>query len=224
MKKAIHLPLVVAFFTLAGCVHWKLPPINPQIPVLNISENKKIPLRVAIVVPDPMGFRFMISWMAKDKPIGKGKPQDWTGKYGGEKHWHVAPELARVAAASFSQTFLEAVSVRAMPQPGEYDAVIEARVSEISLLDNLKPPTRRDGQLSLNWKLVVLDRDGIELLNKQDIEHGEVYGSSRVFMLGRYNGILGSELSKVLSALAKRWAEMAYNDEGIKAYAAKSRK
>ncbi len=222
MRRSRCLPLLLLTLALEGCVHWRLPPLNPQAHALGIPEERKLPLRVAVVVPDPMGFRFMISFMAKGKPLGRGgKPQDWTGKFGGEQHWHVAPELARVSAAGFSQVFAEAVSLRAMPQPGEYDAVIEARVSQITLLDNIKPPSRRDGELALDWKLTVFDREGIELLSRQDIEHGEVYDAYYWFMLGRYNETLGNELSKVLGALAKRWAELVYNEEAVKAYAAR---
>lgn len=168
MKKLI---LAALCLSLAACFTIQVRPIpfRGPTPDLGLTPEQKLPLHVAVVIPDPMGFRYYLSLQG-----GRGHSvrQDQTEHFGGEKYLPIPEELARLAAEAFPGAFQSVSVLRQLPPPGEYDAVVVLAVAAIEENFQWGDPLFGAGgtfvELSLDWKLSVLGKGNVELLSIED--------------------------------------------------------
>ena len=123
--------------SLSACFTYQVKPfpINTKTESLNIEPSSKLPLKVAVVVPDPLGTRVMYT------PPGDRTPMDQTDQMHGDQVAIVplARELAKISIEMCSQVFDQAVLLRQMPSPKEFDAVIQLKISSINTIAYMKP-------------------------------------------------------------------------------------
>ena len=165
MRKSLALAFcAAAALSMSACFTLQMHPVsfNSPTPDLGLSAGQKLPLRVAVVVPDPMGFRYYYT-------PPKGKRMDQTEQFRGEQGMPISGELARLAAETFPVAFQNASVLRHEPTPGEYDAVIELAVVSIDETIEIKSGGfgGADSELWMDWKLSVLDKGNVELLSKK---------------------------------------------------------
>lgn len=216
--------LALMAMVLNGCITWRLPPINAKTPNLGITDQERHPLNIAVIVPEPLGFRYIIDWNIFNKGVKQThiKPEDWTDRYGGDTGMPIGPELVKLTNETFSQVFDLTAVVKETPGPGEYDAIVEIRVMELRNVDTLRAGMasgKREVELSLKWKLRVLDRDGVEIFSQEDITRGANSEAPFMFGLEKYNLYFGGKISDLLSIVAQDWGKRLHSSEEIKSYA-----
>lgn len=148
---------VVAAALAAACVNLQVRDANfhGPTPQLGIAEAKKLPLKVAVVIPDPMGTRFYYTPPAQ----AGAQRMDQTESARGFKSW--ATEVARLSNEAFPGAFQYAAVLSQLPAPGEYDAVIELSLTSIDQVAFMKFASL-ECDLWLDWKVTVLDKKNIE--------------------------------------------------------------
>ncbi|MBI5882417.1 MAG: hypothetical protein HZB91_04860 [Elusimicrobia bacterium] len=161
----------------SACVPLQLRPypINAQAEDLGIRPQDKQPLSVAVVVPDPMGNRMLVT----TRICGVGAifcndfVKDVTSTQDLDNLFPVARELSKVAQDTFSQAFRHVTVLRQLPQPGEYDVVaaisiIETRLNRSTKM-TLKAADAGEIVFVFQWQLRVLDKENVELFSRKDI-------------------------------------------------------
>ena len=195
-------------------------PINAKTENLNIEPSSKLPLKVAVVVPDPLGTRVMYT-----PPKGHGrpdqKPMDQTDQMHGDQVAIVplARELAKVSIETFSQVFDQAVLLRQMPSPGEFDSTIQLKISNINSIAYMESPFNAWQEVSLDWKLIILDNQGIEILNKKGLTAAKRLDIKGSFSMDPFINKMSEIMSDQLTELGKEWGSMLYSSEELRNYA-----
>lgn len=194
MKVLAAVCLVVSTL-LAACA---TPPVElrSQIPDLGIAANAKRPLKIAVVVVDPMAYSLFYQ--------GQGAyTRDMTAEMR-TKGFPLEAELSRVASDTFSQAFASVVVVRDLPSPGQYDAVVRLDIGQILFKEHVVV-TGETCDMTAAWKMSVLDRKNREVLAKQGVSSSHNFAWS-AFNPGR-GWVMGinEHLPLILTELAQGW-------------------
>lgn len=193
--KIIKLFLLLSFLIpLAGCITAKPIQIDARAIELGLAPQERLPLKVAVVVPDPMGWRLMFT------PPG-GTPRDQTNEFKGEAGYPLTRELSRVTQETFSQVFEQVTPLRQLPEPGQHDAVITASVSNVNLAN-----TRGEMELNMEWKLAAMNGGNVEVFGRSGKTPTKSFTIKASFSTDGLVGSLGKISSETLSELTRDWA------------------
>jgi hypothetical protein len=209
--------LVCVGMPLAGCYTFRPIPINVQAENLHIDPSSRLPLKAVIVVPDPHGHRIIMGVRRHD---GSSNVQDATNTFHGDAGMPVGPELAKVAAQTFSQVFDQAIVMRQQPPPGEYDALIQVNVTEVNVLTFYTHGGMAGStEVALAWKLRVMDSQGVEILSRTGLTPVESYKIPVSFSMDPAMEAMGAAISTVIARMVKEWGVMLSSSEELRAYA-----
>lgn len=209
---------IVLFFALfnallMGCTMQMQPvPMNTQIGSIGISESKKIPLNVAVVVPDPPTHRLMF------KAIDKA-PVDRTDQLPGENFWPLNIELAKASKDVFSQIFKSVTLLRKTPALGSnYDLIIIARLKEVQQSAKQPKPFQVDMPYELDylWNLTVMNNEGVEILKREGRTEPRIFMATTSMDVFVAN--IGRTSSELMSEMVTSWGRMIYKAKEIRAY------
>lgn len=192
--------------------------INAKTPTLNIDPSKKIPLKVAVVVPDPMSYTIYY------ETSGGGYERDMTGEYrrGG---FPLEREMSKVCSETFSQVFKQVVVVRSLPQPKEYDAIVQVAIGKIHLTATLKSMFgKMQNNVTSEWSISVLDGQNIELISKKGVYPVRSYEWDAYTVHPSFNKGLEQIISETLGNLAKEWGLLLYGSDVLNKLAVKENK
>lgn len=197
LRMYVFLFLLIPF---AGCITAKPIPLDARPIELGLAPQERLPLKVAVVVPDPMGWRLMFS------PAGRG-PRDQTNEFKGEAGYPLTRELSRVTQETFSQVFEQVTALRQLPDPGQYDAVITASIGNV----NLAPLNNSIGggggmNLDMEWKLAAMNGGNVETFSRSGKTPNKVVEVKASFSTDGFVANLGKASSDSLSELAREWA------------------
>jgi len=213
---SFRMVFVVALALVAGCT---VPPfeLRPETPNLSIEQSKIRPLKIAIVVQDPMPYNIFYNGAGcKDMPT-KGRPKG--GCYRRDvtadsrsSGLMLERDLSNIASETLSQAFREVVVLRDLPEPGQYDAVVNLDIGQILLQEHVIL-TGETCDITAEWSMSVLDNQNKEFLSKKGISPSHnfkwsVVRPSRTITIG-----MNSTLSLILSELATEWGATLYNME-----------
>lgn len=208
MNTARRWPLLLLAAALCGCFSVQMKPleINAQASALDIPQGKRLPIKVAVVIPDPMGIR-MVRVAPPDLFNPKGKVSDETSIYHGDKGIPMGRELAKLCAQSFPQAFDQAVLLRDLPAPGEYDIVVQASVSQITQSVVVKVLVAEETP-SYDWKLTLLDKNNVEFFSTK----GKAVAKSFNYSMNPNESMrrMGRAAAEGASVIVKEWVELAY--------------
>jgi hypothetical protein len=214
-----HLALALAAaLPLGACVTLKLHPVafNAPAPELGLSAEQRLPLNVAVVIPDPMGLRYYYTPPAM--AAGGARRMDQTDQLQGDKGLPLGGELARLVDQSFPAAFQHAAVLRQLPAPGEYDAVVELSVASIDQVAYMKGAGFGgvDSEMWMDWKMTVLDKKNVEVFSGKSVTEKRRFNVPAGFTaepmlqaIGREGGMLLAQITKEAalssrSELAKR--------------------
>ncbi len=201
--------LALSALSLSACIQVMPIPMNAQVGSLALQ---RIPLRVAVVVPDPPTHRVMYTPPAM---TGRSQPVDQTEQMN-ESLWPLGGELARATREAFSQVFEQATSLRSLPMPGEYDAVIQSRINVVRIVGFMSGglSTRAWQDLSFEWGITVLDDEGVPILVRQGTTPIQKIDVKPAFSMKFYANDLGSGSSELLASMVREWGTLlAYSPE-----------
>ncbi|GEM_PF-1659185 len=228
MKTLRWMPLAALTLILTSCMpgmmgrggggrELKVEPVelNAQTPSLNIDPSKKLWLKVAVVVPDPMAYTIIY-----DLPSFYNR--DLTAEYR-KNGFQLERELSKVCSETFSQAFNQVVVVREMPQAGQYDAIVELKIGKISAIGRMV--NRFLGKLACDvtteWTMSVLDDQNREVLNKKGLSPARSFQWGATTAHKDFNREMGPVMSGTLTDLAKEWGAILHSSEVLVAQAAK---
>ncbi len=185
---------------LAGCITAQPIPLDARPIELGLAPQERLPLKVAVVVPDPMGWRLMFS------PPGRG-PRDQTNEFKGEAGYPLTRELSRVTQETFSQVFEQVTAMRQLPDPGQYDAVVTASIGNVNLTP-LNGSMGGGGGMNLNmeWKLAAMNGSNIEVFARNGKTPDKFVEVKASFSTDGFVANLGKASSNALSEQARDWA------------------
>lgn len=180
---------------LAACA---TPPVelHSRIPDLGIAPAAKKPLKVAIVVVDPMAYSLFYQ--------GQGTyTRDMTAEMRAQG-FPLEAELSRVASDTFSQAFASVVVVRDLPAPGQYDAVVRLDIGQILFKEHVLV-TGETCDMTAAWTMSVLDRKNKEVLARKGVSSSHnfswsVVNPGRGWVMG-----INEHLPRILTELAQGW-------------------
>lgn len=226
------LRLTVAFLVLAmlaGCAGMGKPlgpvDIKAETPNLNIEASKKLPLRLAVVVAEPMGYTIMYygagytEGMENEKGLKGGYFRDSTAGFH-DAGFYLEREMSKVASETFSQAFNQVVVVRELPQPGQYDAVVELSIPKISLHERVNI-TGESCDVTTQWSMSLLDGQNKEILSKKGVSPAQNFTWSIFTPQRDFLNAMGPIMSKTVTDLTKEWAETLYGSEALRAQPSK---
>jgi hypothetical protein len=204
MKKIVYVFLFIGILMVTSCA--PLPPfeLKPETPNLNIASSQTKPLKIAIVVQDPMPYTIFYQ--------GQGKyRRDMTAE-SRTKGFLLERDLSKIVSETFAQAFKQVVVLRDLPQPGQYDAVVKLNVGQI-LLQERVVVSGETCDVTADWNMSVLDLQNREISSNKGIssKHNFKWSTtnpSRDFILG-----INSTMSLILSELAKEWGTAVYGME-----------
>ena len=192
--------------------------INAKTPNLNIEPSKKIPLKVAVVVPDPMAYTIYY------ETSGGGYERDMTGEYR-RYGFFLEREMAKVCSETFLQVFSQVVIVRSLPQPGEYDAIVQVSMGKILLVAKVKSMFgKMQNDVTSEWSISVLNSQNIELLGKKGVTQSKSYEWDAKTVEPAFTKGLEQIISEALSNLAKEWGLLLYGSDALNNLAVKKNK
>ncbi|MBI5888022.1 MAG: hypothetical protein HZB82_04830 [Deltaproteobacteria bacterium] len=219
------LRLTAAFLVLAaltGCAGAPLGPVDirPQTPNLNIEASKKLPLTLAVVVSEPMGYTIMYygagykEGMENAKNLKGGYFRDMTSGFH-DAGFYLEREMSKAASETFSQAFNQVVVLRELPQPGQYDAVVQLNIPKISLHERVNI-TGESCDVTTQWSMSLLDGQNREILGKKGVSPAQNFTWS-IFTPGRdFLNAMGPIMSKTVTDMTKEWAETLYGSEALR--------
>jgi hypothetical protein len=200
MKTIKFVVLLSLLAPLGGCITAKPITLDARPIELGLAPQERLPLKVAVVVPDPMGWRLMFT------PAGRG-PRDQTNEFKGEAGYPLTRELSRVTHETFTQVFEQVTPLRQLPDPGQYDAVITASIGNV----NLAPLNASMGggggmNLDMEWKLAAMNGGNVEVFSRNGKTPNKVVEVKASFSTDGFVANLGKTSSDALSELARDWA------------------
>lgn len=223
MRIKISISLLMALLSLGGCVTLRPFPINARAENLKIDPAAKLLLNVAIVIPDPMGHRVIVT-QRHFNPYGmemRNTTEDRTSTYGGAVA-SVGRELSRVAGDVFSQVFVQSLTLRQPPQSGEYDAFVEVRIPQINMVMVMRSSigsSKLESEVSLDYEITVLDNKGVEIFNKKARTRTKEHNVQGFNVSEQYMEGIGALLSDSVTDVAKEAGLAVYASEEVKRYA-----
>jgi hypothetical protein len=219
----IFLPAFAVLLSLAGCVTLRPFPVTARVENLQIAPSAKLPLSAAIVIPDPMGFRILVT-SRRYNVYGmemQNVTQDRTSMYG-EKGAPVGTELSRVAGDVFSQVLARTLTLRQPPQTGEYEAVIDVRIRQVNMMNVIRSSigsSKMESEITLDYEVTVLDNKGVEIFHakaRTPVEKSQAKGFN---VTEAYMNGIGAALSNAVTNAARDAGLMVYTSEEVKRYA-----
>ena len=205
--KGVDYLLVMAILMVAmtGCIEMKPIPMDTLVGTLPAVE--KIPLKAALVTPDPPTHRVMYT---PPSMTGRKEPVDQTEQMN-ESMWPLGRELAKASRDAFSQVFDQIASLRQLPLPGEYDLVIQPKISVVRMegyMESFLLSVNAWQDLSCDWTMAVLDNKGIPILSRQGTTPKKRIVVKPSFSTEGHMNTMGVESSELLVSLVKEWVFM----------------
>ena len=182
--------------------------MNAQVGNIGIAESRKIPLKVAIVVPDPPTHRIMYT------PPKKTEAIDQTGTTG-EQLWPINNELGKASKEVFSQVFEQATLLRQMPALGsDYDLIISVNLKEV----DMDGSGVMDSTMSLKyiWSISIRNNEGVEIFKREDKTPDKKYKMSTT--METYTENWGKASSELMAEMVKSWGLMINDSRQINEY------
>ena len=204
MKKFIHLLFLTVILMMVGCA--SMPPIEikPITPNLNIAPSNIRPLKMGVVIHDPMPYSLFYK--------GEGSySRDMTADMRAQGLL-LERDLSKIVQDTFSQAFRQVVVLRDMPQPGQYDAVVNLNIGQLLAKEHVIL-TGETCDITAAWNMTVLDNQNKEILNTKGVS------PSHNFKWNAFNPgpgwIIGinTTMSLILSELANEWGTTLYKLE-----------
>lgn len=204
MKRFVYILLLGVLVMMIGCA--PLPPfeIKPQTPNLNIVPSNVKPLKVAIIVQDPMPYTVFYK--------GQGSySRDSTSEMR-SLGFMLERDLSKIASDTFSQVFRQVVVLRDLPGAGQYDALINLNIGQILMKEKVII-TGETTDISAEWNMSVLDGKNREIFSRKGIS--PVHNFKWRITAVRHDSILGinSTMSLILAELAQEWGTILSNME-----------
>lgn len=199
LSRHIFLILVLVLATVTGCA---VPPFDFKVETPNMNIASKRPLKIAVVVPDPMSYTFLYNGE-------KGYRRDDTAGVRA-MGFPIERDLSKLSSETFSQGFEQVVVLRDLPQPGQYDAVVNLNIGLI-LLQERVIVTGETCDLTVEWVMSVLDGQNREILAKKGVSPGRnfkfsIMSPSRDLVIG-----VNENLPVILNGLAREWGTTLYS-------------
>ncbi len=201
MKNSLHLLLFIVILSTVGCA--SMPPIEikPVTPNLNISPSGVRPLNVGVVIPDPMPYTLFYR--------GEGTyRRDMTADIR-SSGLLLERDLSRITQDTFSQAFKQVVILRDLPQPGQYDAVVNINIGQILAKEHVII-TGETCDVTAAWTMSVLDNRNKEFFNTKGISPSHNFKWNAFNPGPGWSSGLSSTLSLILSELAGEWGATLY--------------
>jgi len=193
--------LFTLILALVGCA--SMPPIEikPVTPDLKIAQSNVRPVKMAVVIPDPMSYTLFYK--------GEGSySRDMTADIRAQGMM-LERDLSKIVQDTLSQAFKQVVILRDLPQPGQYDAVVNLSIGQILTKEHVMI-TGETCDITAAWTMAVLDSQNREIFNTKGIS------SSHNFAWNAFNPGPGwvkginSKMSLILSELADEWGTSLY--------------
>ena len=215
MRRILAPALCAVFF--AGCITMRTVPINASTPNLAVAPESRVPLRVAFVVPDPMGMRVM--WTPPGMAAGGAVTKDQTEEFKGEDGLPVGRELSRTGGDVCSQVFEQCVALRQLPPPGAYDAVVIGRAATMNMTGHVAGFTA-SMDYNLDWKLEVLDKDNAPIMSQTGRTPTVTNQPAALDPAAKF----GEAASELISGLVKEWGSTLSSSDILRNYARQIKK
>lgn len=224
--RTLHMVMAfLALVILAGCAGMGQPlgpvDIKAQTPNLNIEPSQKLPLKLAVVVPEPMGYTIMYygagykEGMENEKGLKGGYFRDMTAGFH-EMGFYLEREISKVTAETFSQAFSQVVVLRELPPPGQYDVVVQLNIPKITLFERVNI-TGESCDVTTAWSMSVLNGQNKEIIGKKGTSPVQNFTWS-ILNPGRdFHNAMGPIMSKTVTDLAKDWADTLYSSAELRA-------
>lgn len=202
MKKIYLIFSVFILSAMTGCFA-AAPPfdINPVTPNLNIASTNVKPIRLAVVIQDPMAYTVFYQGQG-------GYKRDMTAEFR-NRAFPLESNLSKISSDTFSQAFKQVVVLRELPQPGQYDAIVNINIGLILMKESVIV-TGETSDVTAEWIMTVMDNQNREILNKKGVSpihnfHWSVINPQSTTVIG-----MNETMSLILSELAKEWGTTLY--------------
>jgi len=202
MKKSVHILMFIVILNMVGCAA-SMPPveIKPVTPNLNIAPSGVRPLKMGVVIPDPMSYTLFYR--------GEGSyRRDMTADIR-SSGLLLERDLSRIAQDTFSQAFKQIVILRDLPQPGQYDAVVNINIGQILAKEHVIV-TGETCDVTADWTMSVLDNHNKEFFNTRGVSPSHNFKWNAFNPGPGWSSGLGTTLSLILSELASEWGATLY--------------
>jgi hypothetical protein len=201
MKKFMHLLLLTVILMMVGCASMPPVEIKPITPNLNIASSNIRPLKMGVVIPDPMPYSLFYK--------GEGSySRDMTADMRAQGLL-LERDLSKIVQDTLSQAFRQVVILRDLPQPGQYDAVVNLSIGQLLAKEHVIV-TGETCDITAAWTMSVLDDQNKEILSTKGISPSHNFSWSAFNPgPGWVNGI-NTTTSLILSELANEWGMTLY--------------
>ncbi len=193
--------LIAALSGIVGCA--SMPPIEikPVTPNLNIDQAKIRPLKIGVVIQDPMPYSLFYQ--------GEGRyTRDMTADMRAQGLL-LERDLSKITSDTFSQVFKQVVVLRDLPAPSQYDAVVNLSIGQILAKEHVII-TGETCDITAAWTMNVLNGENREIFNTRGISPSHNFKWSAFNPgPGWINGI-NTTMSLILSELAAEWGATLY--------------
>jgi len=205
MKKIKNLFLLIfLILIMVGCASMPPVEIKPVTPNLNIAPSRIRELKMGVVIPDPMPYALFYKGQG-------GYSRDMTADMR-TQGLLLERDLSKIVQDTLSQAFRQVVILRDLPQPGQYDAVVNLNIGQILAKEHVIV-TGETCDITAAWSLSVLDGRNREILNTKGISPSHNFQWSAFNPgPGWINGI-NTTMSLILSELANEWGTTLYQLE-----------
>ncbi|MDA8125142.1 MAG: hypothetical protein M0009_08155 [Deltaproteobacteria bacterium] len=202
MKKILYFASLAAILALVvGCASMPPVEIKPITPNLAIAPAQIRPLKMGVVIQDPMPYSLFYQ--------GAGSySRDMTADMRAQGLL-LERDLSKIVQDTLSQAFRQVVVLREWPQPGQYDAVVNLNIGQILTKERVVL-TGETCDITAEWKMSVLNDENREIFNAKGVSPSHnfrwnAFNPGPGWILG-----LNETLSLILSELAKEWGTTLY--------------
>jgi len=201
MNKLIHFLFLTVILMMIGCASTPPVEIRPITPNLNIVPSDIRPLKMGVVIQDPMPYSLFYK--------GQGTySRDMTADMRSEGLL-LERDLSKIVQDTLSQAFRQVVVLRDLPQPGQYDTVVNLNIGQILAKEHVIV-TGETCDITAAWSMNILDSQNREILNTKGISPSHNFEWSAFNPgPGWINGI-NTTMSLILSELASEWGTILY--------------
>lgn len=201
MKKIPYLFLFAVILAMVGCA--SMPPIEikPVTPNLNVAQSNIRPLKVGVVIPDPMSYTLFYK--------GQGSyTRDMTADIR-SSGLLLERDLSKIVQDTLSQVFKQVVILRDLPQPRQYDAMVNLNIGQILAKEHVIL-TGETCDITAAWTMTVLDNQNREFFNTKGISPSHNFKWNAFNPGPGWSSGLSTTLSLILSELASEWGATLY--------------
>ena len=203
MRRLQQMVLIGVLVLVSGCMFQPPPPfeLKPVMPDLAIAPSQKRLLKIAVVVQDPMPYTMFYQ--------GEGSYSRDSTAEARNRGLLLERDLSRISSETFSQVFSQVVVLRDLPQPGQYDAVVNLNIGQVLLKEKVVL-TGETCNLTASWSMSVLDNKNQEIFNKQGTSPVHNFAWSTMNPSATLTLGVNEHLSVILGELAKEWGMTLY--------------